>query len=251
MPVTSYERFRFLWGAVDWQSGSNSPYATGQTQTLGVDATGGAGHIGVRRCLVTLDRTAYEASLDPAEMHFDFLNITSGSPDDTWTSGDYTTLEGLVDSAFTGWASYMSTKVKVTQYSWYRVGVGIVPPNPAERMTVKTTAIAGSGTAVNALQVASSLTFRTAWRKSWGRTYLPVGSLAIQPDGRLSSATTDNLCNVLNTMVVAAAAADFRLVVTSRKLSAALNVERVEVDNVPDIIRRRRHRASTYKKLLP
>jgi hypothetical protein len=52
-------------------------------------------------------------------------------------------------------------------------------------------------------------------------------------------------------MVTGAAAADFALVVYSKALSAALVVERIEVDDNLDVIRRRRWKSSTYRKILP
>jgi hypothetical protein len=50
--------------------------------------------------------------------------------------------------------------------------------------------------------------------------------------------------------VKAAATADFYLVVYSSHLNSALAVEAVEVDDVPDIIRRRRFKVQTYRKII-
>lgn len=251
MALTAFTKFRFLWGAVDWQSGTDHPYAAAQTGSLGTSALGGAGNVGVRRVLVKYDRTTVEAGMDPAEVHFDFLNLTAGSPDDTWTSGDYTTLETALDTFFTAIAPYVPSSHKVSQYDWYRVGVGVVPPNPAERSTVKGTPIAGSGSLANPLQVASSLTFRTSVRRSWGRTYLPVGGISVNSNGRIGSTQVNALCTAGQTLANSAASSDFYLGVTSKKLNAFLVAEKIEVDDVLDIVRRRRPKAAIYKKILP
>src|SRR5262245_9652280 len=241
MALAAYTRFRFLWGAVDWQSGTDNPYADAQTGNLG-DSIVSAGGVGVRRAVLTLDRTTLEAGLDPATIHFDWLNMTSGSPDDTWTTADYTTLETAMDAWFTTVKVYVHTGIRLTTYNWYRVGIGAPVPNPAIRQVVKGTAIAGTyASTPNPPQVASSVTFRTAVRRSWGRTYLPFSSnSSLTAAGRLSSGTVDNIAGATNTMVSTGASNDFYLVVYSKHLSAALNVEKVECDDVTDIIRRRR-----------
>jgi len=242
---------------VDFQAGSNNPYGTTQTANLGDDANTG---IGARRCIVTLDRTAIIAGADPALIHFDFLNITSGAPDDTWTTGDFTTLEGFLDTMFASIMGSVSSGIKVSQYSWYKIGRGRSygwptsdHSNPSVRQVAKS--ISGSATGQEiAPQVACSITFRTAVRRSWGRTYLPLGKNptgTAVTNGQLTSGTVDGIANAVNTMVGAAAGADFYLVVLSPRKDALLNVERIEVDSNLDVIRSRRWRSSTYKKLLP
>lgn len=251
MAIVAWEKFRFLWGAVDWQQGTDHPYAPGETANLGTSAAPGAG-IGVRRAVVTFDRTQDHAAADPVQIHFDFLNFTGGVPDDTWTSGDYTTLEGVLTTALTSLRQFFPSGVRVTMITWYRVGPGIVAPNPAERQTLLGSPIAGTGAAtVNEPQSAISITFRTSVRRSWGRTYLPNFSRAMAAGGVIGTSDVDLVANTINTMVGSAASSDFALVVISNRLNAALQVEHVEVDNNPDVVRRRRWKSSTYKKILP
>lgn len=252
MSVIAYERLRMLWGAVDWQAGSGNPYASGQTASGGTSAAAGSGGIGVRRVTLVLDRSTYSPGDDDATLHFDFLNITAGSPDDTWTTGDYTTLETLLASFWTVAKAYTSSKTQLREYRWHRVGTGVAKPNPAERTNVLGSMVPGTGTSgPNAPQVACSLTFRTAVRNSWGRTYIPFDSGSLTANQRLGTGTVDAIAAGLNTLVTGAASADFRLVVTSLAKSAALNVERIEVDDVLDVIRRRRWKHTGYRKLLP
>lgn len=251
MAIVAYSRLRMLWGAFDWQGGSENPYTNAQTNTGGTDATGGVGSIAVRRCVVTIDRSTIEAGADPCAMHFDFLNYTSGAPDDSWTTGDFTTLEGLLDTFYGTVSGYIGLNYKLTQYAWYRVGEGVGKPNPAVRTLVKGTPITFAGTKIHPPQVACSITFRTAVRKSWGRTYMPASAMSMSTTMRAAAADVDVICGAANTLVTAAASNDFQLVVTSRPLHTALAVERVEVDDVLDVIRRRRHKKAVYKKLLP
>src|SRR4051794_20634981 len=101
MALAAFTRFKFLWGALEAESG-DPVYTTSQTKTLGASAVGGDG-IGARRAQLVFTRTPPgTGSEDVAVMHFDFLNMTSGEPDDTWTAADYTTLQADIAAWWTG-----------------------------------------------------------------------------------------------------------------------------------------------------
>jgi hypothetical protein len=248
--LTAYSRFRFLWGAVDWEGGSESPYTTAQTgTTLGTSAAPGVG-VGVRRCVLTFDRTAEIAGADDAECHFDFLNITGGDPDDTWTPTDYTTLEGYLDTWYGSVKSRLTQYQTLSGYRWYRHGPGINPPNPAERVTTRS--VAGTSTA-DALppQCAVSHTFRTGVRKSWGRTYVPgLTEGYSSAAGTILATDVDAFANALATLYASSNSHDFPMVVVSFHLSAVLAIEAVEVDSLIDTIRRRRWKHAAYRKII-
>src|SRR6476646_218922 len=249
--LASYERFRFLWGAVDWQSGSDSPYASAQTGTnLGTSAAAGSG-VAARRALLRFDRTSLHAGLDDAEMHFDFLNYTGGTPDDSWITSDFTTVEGYLATWWASVKTYVGSSTSLREIRWYRVGPGINPPNPAERVT--SINVAGTG-ATQKLppQMACTTTLRTAVRRSWGRTYLPsIVSSALGSDGSYNATMVDVIANAAGALATSAAGVDFPLVVVSKHLSALLHVEQVESDGVPDVVRRRRFKTADYRKILP
>jgi hypothetical protein len=248
--LTAYERFRFLWGAVDWESGSESPYTTAQTGTsLGGSAAPGDG-VGVRRCVVHFDRTGMAVGEDDAECHFDFLNITGGDPDDTWTSTDYETLEALLDTFWASIKGRYTDKLKLGGYHWYRHGPGVVAPNPAERVTTRAVAGTGSDPACPP-QVAMSITFRTAVRRSWGRTYLPAFSAAqLTSEGHPANDFVDAIATAASVLYSDANDADFPQVVVSKHLSAVLAIEAIECDNDSDVIRRRRWSTTSHKLVI-
>lgn len=252
MPVLAdYTRFRWTWGGIDFQHGTDSPYDTSQTgASLGTSAAAGAG-VGVRRCVLHFDRTALIAGADDAETHFDFLNITGGDPDDTWTSGDYTTLEGYLDDFWAAIKGKYPTGLKLAGYHWYRHGPGVGSPNPAERVTSRS--VAGtSGGAPQAPQDACTITFRTAVRRSWGRAYLPGPSSSYlgSTGSYQSSGLVDVIATAAGDLVSAAIGSDFPLVVVSAVNSATFNVEAVEVDDLVDIQRRRRWKAPAYRNII-
>lgn len=243
---------RVLWGAFDWQEGSDNPYADAETKSGGAAADPGTGHIGVRRATLFFDRSSYSPADDDMTVHFDFLNMTSGEPDDTWITSDFTGLETLLTTWWGQAKGQSDPKTKLREIRWHRVGPGNDPPNPAVRIYVLPSMVAGSGTAgASVAQVACSVTFRTAVRTSWGRTYIPFNGVAPDAQGRWSTTLVDLVATYTNALLVSAAAADMHLVVTSLAKSAALNVERIEADDVPDIVRRRRLKHTVYRKLLP
>lgn len=253
MPVLAdYTRFRWTWGGIDFQHGSGHPYGTSDTgPSAGASAAAGAG-VGVRRAVLHVDRTGLVAGADDAEFHFDFLNITGGSPDDTWTSTDYSTLEGYLDTFWTAVKGYVSPGCKLSQYSWYRHGPGVGSPNPAERVTARSV-VGTSGSGPLPPQDAATITLRTSVRRSWGRTYLP-GLCENAMDGssaHFSHAFCDNVGNAAAALLHSAIGGDFPMVVTSIVNSAVLNVEHIAVDDLADVIRRRRWKTASYKKILP
>lgn len=242
-----------LWGALDLTAAQAQTPSYGPTQIVsGGSSAAVASGVGVRRATLIFDRTGLDAGLDVATCHFDWLNITSGAPDDTWITSDYTGMETRIQTFVTAIQAYFPTTVKLTQIVWHRVGSGVSKPNPAERVLVLSTPISGSqsGSAL-APQMACSLTFRTGVRKSWGRTYLPYSIPVSTASPYASNGNVDTIATAAHTMVTSSATADFNLVVVSKPLSSSLNVEQVEVDNVLDVIRRRRPDKSTYRKILP
>jgi hypothetical protein len=250
--LTAYERFRLTWGGLDWQAGTQSPYTNAQTgTTLGTSAAAGVG-VGVRRCVIHVDRTGQLAGADDAEFHFDFLNLTGGTPDDTWTPTDYSTIEGYLDTFWAAVKGYVHPAAKLAGYHWYRHGPGINPPNPAERVTSRSV-VGTSGSDALPPQVAATITLRHAVRRSWGRTYLPglCDNIMNSGDGHMSHACVDSLANAAGALLSSAIGGDFPLVVTSVHLNAVLNVEQIEVDDLADVQRRRRWRNASYRKLLP
>lgn len=249
MAITNLH-IRFLWGAFDLAAQqAATPNYVGATSyaTLGSNAAGGGG-IGVRRATLLLDRSSASPGDDAATMHFDFLNITGGNPDDTWITADYTTLENLIVTWQGSVAAYMPAYVNMTRILWHRVGPGIPKPNPAERILDFGVVHAGSATGINAPQVATTITLRTGLRKHWGRTYMPLGQ-TLSTSARVPAATQTAIVNATLTLLRGAASNDFHPVVVTTNPDGAAGIEYVEVDDVPDVQRRRRWKHTASKVL--
>lgn len=250
LAITAFNRVKMFWGALEVEHGTD-PYQPSETKALGESAVQGSG-IGVRRVQLVFTRLPPGTyNEDVAVMHFDFINYTGGNPDDSWITADYVALETALNAWWTTTKAFCANNVTLKEYRWYRVGSGIVAPNPAARITAN--GVAGTvTTAMLPPQCSLSLSFHTAIRRSWGRTYLPgITTVSMTDNGMFSSTEVDQLAAALNTLITAAAAQDFQLVVISKPLNAALAVEQIAIDNVVDVIRRRRWEHATYKKTYP
>lgn len=242
MPIIAYSKFRFLWGAVDLTTDDEAPaYATAET------ATGISNDVNVRRCTLVWDRSAF--SMDRVQTHLDFVNMTGGVPDDTWTAGDFTTVEAAIDAFWGSIKAMYNTGFVLTELRWYRVGPGATPPEPTVRVTSRS--VAGtSGTGPMPQQCAVTISLRTALRKHWGRLYLPTPTIAgLGAGGLMGNANVDTIAAAFNTLVTTVETADFYPVVYSRTRQRAYAVNRVVVDNVIDVQRRRRPERATYQKV--
>lgn len=241
-------RARLFWGALDleYEYAAVPSYGGTDYVTLGESAANGEG-IGVRRATLVLNRDAATPSDDACEMHFDFLNTTGGEPDDTWTSADYATLEGLLLTWWTSIKTLVPTDTAYARVLWNRVGPGVPKPNPAERILDIATPIAGTTTRAAAPQISMAISFRHPVRRAWGRTYLPYGGAAAS-NGRSPTGHADQCVTNTITLFNAAKAADFAPVVVSVKHASALLIESVVCDTTLDIIRRRRWKHTAYKK---
>lgn len=162
------------------------------------------------------------------------------------------TQKAAVEAAFTTfWSnvrSYCQQYVALSQYRWYHFSFDDPLSGPPTRITTPT---ASSGTKGDGFpsQVASSLTLRTAERKHWGRIYLP-GAKTVGGTGMTIAADVDALTSYFRTFVNACDAADLNPVVYSKARQMVASVSSVEVDDVPDVVRRRRPKSSTYRKVL-
>jgi hypothetical protein len=181
-----------------------------------------------------------------------YINITGGDLDRTWTTADFTAVETAQANMWTALSSRISTGCRLVEHRWYKFGPGIhgtrSNPNPPVRVTTLATPIAGSGSGAWAHQVGSTVTFRTPIRRHWGRVYLPIYTGVLGTNGQVSSTSVDAIAAAARTaFMVDPAAQGIAPVVWDRNRHSALGVTALEVDSVPDIVRRRRPRVAAYK----
>jgi hypothetical protein len=234
-------RLKGWWGSADVILTDESVYDSAEVKALGASAQEGEG-TAVRRVQSVFTRAPAGSTEDVAVCTMDFMNMTGGEPDDSWTAGDFAAMETLLDAYWTTAKINMASHVSLTSYRWYRIGPGIAPPNPAVRITTKS--LVGGNLASLPPQVAISITEKTAVRRSWGRWYVPgianTTTTIADATGRIHATTQGNQHTAAMTLMDGAAAADFLPVVYSRTRNKVYGVEKIQVDDLFDVQRPRR-----------
>jgi|SRR5215203_3280812 len=203
-----------------------------------------------RRCQVVLARAAPE---DVVVNTFDFVNITSGALDTSWTAGDFTGVEARLRTFYATQTTRFPAAVSLREFRWSILPNPPGEDNPAVRVAPPATALTFTGTSTAPPQLAISITKRTAMRRHWGRIYMgPLDSGSYDStSGRLSAARVDGIATPFEALRAGLQADDTPMIVYNRTTGVGLSVDGTRVDDVVDIVRSRRHRAATYRKLLP
>jgi hypothetical protein len=198
------------------------------------------------------DRSALVGDEDVAVMTMHCRKIIDNFPD--FAPMDEQAREDFWSNFHDFWtqvADHVSVGVTCKELRFYDV-----PTTPGTDMgdPVEVKAIDVAGTATSAAlppQVSCSVTWKTEKRKQWGRFYIPgLTAATLQGNGYLQDALCDEIA-------LAAKGLTFRggtgaaLVVFSRIHWNHLDPTEVQVDNVLDVIRRRRFSRPTYRAVLP
>lgn len=135
------------------------------------------------------------------------------------------------------------------EYIWFNYVPIQNRPGPAERRT--TTAKTGSATSSRMPdQLAITTTYQTCSRKHWGRSYWPMGAVANLDTtyGRVSNTRCDTLANHMDTLLKENGTDNtITPVVASIAYQAVLNIVELDVDNIFDVVRRRRAKFPSYR----
>lgn len=197
---------------------------------------------------------AGSVNADKVVVGFDLANITGGALDDTWTDTDFTTCETLFNAFWAAYAPSMGNGTKLSEYRWYTRSFNAVD-DPEKRFNdsgppvrVVTKNVAGGSTGCLAPQTAVTITERTAWPKHWGRLYLPWPAIDTGTAiGRIDTSRMNTWMNAANTLYNGLATAEFYPVnpvtqVNKQWYPALLTINTIAMDDVFDVVRRRRLR---------
>lgn len=164
-------------------------------------------------------------------------------------ASDFELVEARLDGFWTALATYRTTFVNEGFHRWYGPFDAPGPHGEAVRVQAAAT-LDGSATQGLPQQVACSVTLETDVRRRWGRFYIPclgTNALASPSDqGRWSDAFTTAVANAADTAFTQTLT-DWRLVVFGAPLPTSLEVRQIRVDDIPDIIRRRRFEGGIVK----
>lgn len=210
-----------------------------------------------RRFVLRVSRSSPSGtSEDIAQIKLDLVNLTGGTVDTSWTSGDYAAVKARLDTLTTALKPYMASVAAWSEYRAYHMSYNTTPDvlrpfvDTGPPLYVATATGAGTGVGVMPYQVAVSVTFRTAWPKHWGRVYMPLPWLSgglVDTFGRINPGYRTAVANLWHAALSGLADDGFLAVVPVGQVGKApyhalLGVSDVVVDDVPDVVRRRRPR---------
>ena len=204
-----------------------------------------------RRLQATITRDNGE---DVCVNTYDIVNITSGHIDGTWTTTDYTNCEAKFTTFYNAVKTYLGKDAHTLTYRWYSYPRVPHDGRPPERIYSPVTDLTPIYDILPE-QVAFSCTKVVPARRHWGRVYLgPMATQSLDTiagDGRWSHSTVDGIGAAWNTLWTDLQASDYPMVVYDSRHGLLQAVVGARVDNVPDIIRRRRAETSLYRKVYP
>lgn len=165
-----------------------------------------------------------------------------------------------VETALNTWwgsvRALISSHWTLSAYRWHHYTAASTKPGPAVRATLVGTAATGSATDTLPDQVATSVTFKTAFPKHWGRQYLPpLVDSAYTTLGKLDSVQVDLIAGYYETLLEAIDTVDVggtgvTPVVRSPQHGGLMSIDHIQVDDTPDVIRSRRAKQTTYRKVV-
>jgi hypothetical protein len=221
-----------------------------------------------RRFQVVFDNNQSVVNADMAVFTIDVLNYTNGAIDNSWTQADYDAVQNQLSTFLAALSVRISNRWTWTATRVYRMIFTPQPPLPFPPTAIdkpfedsgppvhvypNATAMTGSGNNID--QFACSVTEETPLRGHWGRFYLPTLSQAqLGANGRLTTVAVDAIADAYNTFTANLAANNFYTVVPNTQnrkqpIRALSNVTGIHVDDVPDVIRRRRPKYVGYKRV--
>lgn len=165
-------------------------------------------------------------------------------------NADMAAAEADLDTWHTSFKDKIASAWTLAGYTWrdFRASnpisdkTGLSMYSPVKRTTIRSVVGTDIGIALP-YQVASTITFKTGSRKHWGRSYVPgLSATALSTNGRIGatyeSAFMGAWTALYNGLFANSIATD--IVVWSPKYRAIMAVRELQVDDIPDIIRRRR-----------
>lgn len=184
-----------------------------------------------------------------------------GAPMVPLTASQAADVEASLSGAFftSGIGSYLTNQWTLSEYQWRNYGADYprdkndhVKPGPIWRITPKALVGLSAGTRMPD-QVSATVTYRTASREHWGRSYLGgIPATAMETtSGKFSTAFCDTISEAFKQLFLTMEGfpAITRVWIWSPKHRGAMSIREIAVDNVPDVIRSRRAKFATYRSV--
>lgn len=201
-------------------------------------------------------RTAPSGVVDDLmTVNFHIAKVVGGGLFSALIAAEFPAVETLIDSWWATAKADVVTSVTFAQIRFWecRASHGAYPDGseiigPPIRVTSRSSA----GTSIGIRlpdQDSMTATWRTCARKHWGRVYLPgLGATSMASLGQFSTTSVDNQAAAWHTFIGGLTAASQTLGVWTYRRKAFLDITSLQVDDVPDIQRRRRMNRASYRK---
>lgn len=200
---------------------------------------------------------------DVAQVGFNVTNITGGDLDITWTQADYDQVVSHLNELWLGIKQFVSTGHTLTDARFY-VRSFRVPMTPDQRFNfsgppafLHQFSDPGSNSGlVLPYQTSMSITFKTPAPRHWGRVYLPgmTATSLSATNGRIDTAVAGSLAQHFAEFKDDLEGSQFQLVVPTTQINKVLTpalqtVTAIQVDDIPDVVRRRRARQPALRSI--
>lgn len=210
---------------------------------------------------------------------FHHVKLAGGLPSSDWQGPDFNALQDLYSAWWTRLLPWFNSHLIYTAIKFYREGPNIVPPQPPAYYNDSYLIAGGAiNTGMMPPQAAVTVTERAGTKKGWGRFYMPAPAMAngvmlsSSPYGRVSADYAQALLASTDTLYTAAKGVLLPHVVYRPYLPAgrknakgevimvggepiaerpanAQTVEELAVDDVWDVIRKRRYESPKTRYL--
>jgi hypothetical protein len=215
-----------------------------------------------RKFQVVAENNVSVERADDQIFSFELVNYTNGQPDNTWTDADYTTVDNALElflttyrSAMVPYLTFTEMRAYIRQFNPYSNPKPFADSGPPEKVNVMN--YPGLATQVGWPQSCTTITEKTPARKHWGRFYLPTLSPGTSTtSGHLTPAVADSIIAAWSTFLTTVMDAGFTPVVPTTQIDKVQartlqGVTSVQIDDVTDVIRRRRYRSASYRHEIP
>lgn len=231
--------------------GANQPYWASQALQAGTVITVDANDtISVSKSQLVFDRTTPVGTREDVMVAGLWWCAPAGSNSAFLSSADKTALDTAIAAWWTTMKAQTTTQYTLRETRWYDYSPLSSRPGPVDKVTAS--AVAGtSASGRGPDQIAITSTYKTASRKHWGRTYWPTLNAVVYTAnyGRFSTTVCDTLANATRTLFQTTGSSGLVCpVVVSIGHKAVMGIRELQVDDVPDVIRRRRDKMATYRK---
>jgi hypothetical protein len=221
-----------------------------------------------RRFQLTFERIGNIVPRDRAATTLDFVKMTSGGADSNWTPGDEDTMRNNVLALGTGWCAHMNPTHHWLDAREYLMQFTPLPVNPdsgyvdhpfepsGAPIWANTYNLAGSEASghYQAPQIACTHTDKTAYPMHWGRSYwpFPSGGLISSLNDQFDPTFVDAWGAAIHQMYANLMTAQIFPCTPTTRIQKAyarglLTTTAVQVDSVPDVVRRRRPSQTSHR----